>query len=347
MTEKTTVTLLHKNCGRNCSICAYGDLAPIDYERIATIVDALMADGYLVHLYDFQVEPESIAIFRRTRQFERKNPGWLNVNPDFDPNPDDLAYVNQLQTALVISLHGSTPEIHRHASGKDDWAEIVRFLDDYPRRYRRPLGINYVVSRHNQYDIEAMIDFGQRFDLAFLELIPMGYSGNAIARLGKDAVLTAEEKYQAYRVVLDNAVGRPFSVELDAIWGPDFVRDPLPRCRFFASALAGEYCNAGINQLAIRLNDLKVFPCPCMASLDELAAGFFDGRGLVVEDNWMAHGDQIGEPCKSCDKYAVCRGGCRLTAMSDHIIAHQQHDRFAGFESCLYALTQRFGASVR
>ncbi len=343
MAAKTTVTLLHKNCGRNCNICAYGPAGAIGYDQIATITDTLMRQGYRVHLFDFQIKSESIAIFRRTRQFEGKNPGWMNVNPDFEPTPEELDYINQLQTALVTSLHGSTPEIHRRASGKDDWAEIVRFLEDYPRRYRRPLGINYVVSRHNLQDLEAMMTFGERFNLAFLEFIPMGYSGNAVARMGPDAILSAEEKYQAYRTVIEHGAGRPFAVELDAIWGPDFVRDPVPKCRFFAPALPDEYCNAGINHFAIRLNDLKVFPCPCMAGIDELAAGIFDGERLVIEDNWMDHKDRFGEPCQSCDKREVCRGGCRLTAMSDYQISHQQFDRFAGFDNCLYALAQRYG----
>jgi len=341
--DQMTITLLHKNCGRNCSICAYGKLDPISYERIETIVERLSERGYRVQLYDFDVTNDSIAIFRKTRQFEGENPGWMNVVAGFDPTPPNIDYINQLKTSVVISLHGSTAEVHHRSSGKKDYDDIIRFLEAYPAKFTRPLGINYVVGKRNADDVSSMIRFAHRFDLEFLEFIPLGFTGNALGRMGKEAIMTDAEKYAVYRTIVDEAGAAFFDVEMDAIWGPDFARNPNAQCKFFAAPIRGEYCNAGINHFAIRLNDSKLFPCPCMASVDDLACGTFDGDDIVVEENWMEHKDRIGEPCRSCDKMSVCQGGCRLTALSDYRIEHGDNDRFAGFKSCLYALTVRYG----
>lgn len=340
---KTTVTLVHKNCGRNCRICAYGKLDPIGYGEVQRVAETLMRQGYQVHLYDFEIGDESIALFRRTRQFERRNPGWMNVTSDFDPNEQDLTYINQLRTAIAISLHGSTAEVHRKSSGKHDYDDIVNFIKTYPRKYALPLGINYVVSRHNLEDMRAMVELCKGFEVEFLEFIPLGYSGNVVDVMGKSAVLGTDEKYRARQVVAEYRDQVDFAVEMDAIWGPDFLSDPHAVCRFFAAALPNNYCNAGVNHIAIRLNDMKVFPCPCMAGMDGMAIGDFDGEKIQIEENWLEHRGRIGEPCRSCDQFARCQGGCRLTAMSDHQIEHGEVDRYAGFRDCLYNLAKQRG----
>jgi radical SAM protein with 4Fe4S-binding SPASM domain len=331
----------HKNCGRACRICAYGKLDPIGYDVVRRSAETLMRQGYRVHLYDFHIGPQSIAVFRRTRQFEGRNPGWMNVGPDFDPSPDDLGYVNSLRTVIAISLHGSSAEVHRVASGKNDWHAIVDFIRRYPTRYRLPLGVNYVVGKHNLGDLPAMIDLCRGFDVDFLELIPLGYSGNAVGQLGADAVLSSEEKRHVWQVVNDHTASVHYALELDDIWGPDFANEPVSACRIFAAPLPNSYCNAGVNHWAIRLNDMQVFPCPCMAGIDAMAVGSFDGTSLRIDDDWLARRERIAEPCRSCDEWDICQGGCRLTAMSDHRVRHGTYDRYAGFEDCLHLLTKR------
>lgn len=335
---KTTVTLVHKNCDKNCRICAYGAMQAVDYVEVRRVVETLMRRGFRVHLYDFYVRKESILIYRLTRQFEANNPGWLNVTADFDPEPQDLAYLNGLRTAIAISLHGSSSAVHRKASGKDDFEAIVRFLGNFRKRFRLGLGVNCVVSRHNVADLPAMIERCKTFDLDFLELIPLGYSGNATAVLGPSAVLTADDKRAVHRLLTASRAALPFRLELDAIWGPDFVNDESPRCRFFAPPVPGTYCNAGVNHFAIRLNDMQVFPCPCMAGIDSMAVGRFDGHDNASFAAFLANRQRLEEPCRSCDRFADCQGGCRLTAMSDFRIAHGRDNPCAGFSSCLYNL---------
>jgi len=335
---KTTITLVHKNCDRGCRICAYGGMRAVDYGEVRRTIETLMRQNYRVHLYDFFVKKESLALFRLTRQFEGKNPGWLNVTAEFAPDAGDVAYLNSLRTAVAISLHGSTAEVHKRSSGQDDYVAIVQFLESFHRRFELRLGLNYVVSHANIGDLEAMLSFAERFKLDFLELIPLGFSGNAVHALGRDAVLTAADKRVVHALVTQRRAMLPYRLELDAIWGPDFVNDPAPQCRFFAAAVPGTYCNAGINHWAIRLNDRKVFPCPCMASIDALAVGEFDGEKLQLEPNWLDHKTKIEAPCAGCSKFSECQGGCRLTAMSEHRVAHGSDNRYAGFSGCLYHL---------
>lgn len=339
----TRITLVHKNCARNCPICGYGRTAPVGYDRTERVVDGLMRHGFPVHLYDLEPCAQSVAIYRRTRQYELPNPGWLNVTCDFDPaGAEALAYLNTLDTAMVMSLHGSTPEVHRRSSGRDDWHAIVRFITAYPERFRLPFGINFVVSRYNLDDLDATIDWCQQIThLEFLELIPFGVSGNATS-LGCGPELRNEDKRRVLEVVTRRrSGGLPFALEMDALWGPDYASDPSSVCRFFAKPLRRSYCNAGLNHFAVRLNDNKVFPGPCMATIDELAVGeLTEGFELRIEGEWWHRRDGIGEPCASCDRLAGCQGGCRLSAISNHRAARGSLDRFAGFCDCLYHLTR-------
>ncbi|MHC9540261.1 MAG: hypothetical protein AB9903_12155 [Vulcanimicrobiota bacterium] len=336
---KKTVTLVHKNCRRNCSLCAYGPADPVEYHIIADTASALMEKGYNVHLYDFYVNARSVDIFRLTKQFEGENPEWLNVTADFSLNEVDRAYMNSLNTTVVISLHGSRPEMHRRAGGIDDYEDILRFIRDFHRHFNLTLGINYVVSALNIGDIEDMMELcrGER-SIDFVEFIPFGFAGNARNVLGSRAILSASDTYNAYRTIMSFNGKVPFHVELDACWGPDFVNSPGKKCWFFARPLDDRFCNAGINHFALRMQDMKLFPCPCMTEMDELAVGAWDGRELCIEGNWMEELDRCESPCNGCDCFSSCRGGCRVPAMMDSALDGHSINRFAGFRRCLYII---------
>jgi radical SAM protein with 4Fe4S-binding SPASM domain len=336
---KKTVTLVHKNCRRGCPLCAYGPADPIDYGVIADTAAKLMERGYPVHLYDFHVNARSLEIFRLTGQFEGENPEWLNVTSDFSPEGSDLDYVNSLNTTVVISLHGSSREMHRQAGGTDDFDEIVRFIRSFHGRFALDLGINYVVSRLNIDDIEDMMRFCEKERaIGFVEFIPFGFAGNARHALGRDAVLSLSDSWRAYSTIMSFHGKMPFHVELDACWGPDFEYNPGKKCWFFAKPLAGRFCNAGVNHVALRMHDMKLFPCPCMIEMDELSTGSFDGGDLHIEGNWMEDPGMFGQPCSDCELYGSCRGGCRIPAIIDSASGGGPVDRFAGFLRCLHVL---------
>ncbi len=336
---KKTVTLVHKNCRRSCSLCAYGPAEPVDYGVIAGTAQRLMEKGYGVHLYDFHVNTRSVEIFRITKQFEGENPEWLNVTADFSLKGDDLAYVNSLNTTVVISLHGSRSEIHLRAGGIDDYDDIVRFIGGFHRHFTLTLGINYVVSGLNIDDIEDMMKLcREERSIDFIEFIPFGFAGTARRTLGRRAILDVSDTYRAYRTIMSFHGKVPFHVELDACWGPDFVHSPEKKCWFFARPLADRFCNAGVSHYALRLHDMKVFPCPCMTEMDELSIGFYDGRDLRIEWNWMEELERCEPPCRGCELFRVCRGGCRVPAILDSTLEGGSMNRFAGFLRCLHML---------
>ncbi|MGM5481843.1 MAG: SPASM domain-containing protein [Nanobdellota archaeon] len=335
--EIKTITLVHKNCQRNCNICCYGGSSPVGYKKISQIVKILKKQGYFVHLFDFNINHESIEIFRKTKQFERSNPEWLNINPEFSPDEKDLRYMNSLKTNIVISLHGHNQKLHKYSSGKNDFNKIVNYIKKSHRDHIQTIGVNFVVNKKNKNHIKDMLDFAEKnLPINFVELIPLCYSGNAKKNLGEDSILTGKERYEIYKKIKENYGKYSFTIELDSIWGPDNPENKR-KCWFFAPPLKNHYCNAGKNHIAIRLEDMKIFPCPCMSAVDEFSIGNFDGKNINIKNN-LINFDKIKEPCASCEYFNICKGGCRLIAVSDKLVKTGTFDRHAGQENCLYLM---------
>lgn len=334
------VTLVHKNCHRNCNICSYGDAAPVDYGQVGEIVDVLEDQGLNVHLFDFEVTHETLDMYDRTRQFRRPNPGWINVTASFPLTDESLARVKKLRANVAISLHGSTPELHRISSNKNDFNSILRFMRKFNALTGRKLIVNYVVNKRTVDDMQPFMELCSELPVDYVEFIPLGFTGHAVTRLGRDYILSDDERFEAFCHVLASIERYPFEVGLDSVWGPDFLLDKHRQCTFFNKPTGLAYCNAGINQVGLRVNDGKVFPCPCMAGLDDFAMGEFDGKEFIVNNDWRHDYQDLEEPCASCDKLRLCFGGCRLYVIVDHLLRTGEFNPQAGYPGCLYQMAK-------
>ncbi|MFH1808184.1 MAG: SPASM domain-containing protein [Pseudomonadota bacterium] len=341
------VTLVHKNCRRNCNICNYGAAAPIDYARLGEMVDVLEAHGLLVHLFDFEVTRDTLAMYQRTGQFRRPNPGWINVTASFRVDEEVLAILKRLRANIAISLHGSTAELHRISSGKNDFGSILRFMRRFHDVSGRKLIVNYVVNKKTLSDMQPFLEMCRELPVDYVEFIPMGYTGHAATRLGRDFVLSDEERFEAFCIVLASEDRYPFDVGLDAVWGPDFIVDRHKQCYFFNQPSGTGYCNAGLNHVGLRVEDGQVFPCPCMAGLDDFAMGSFDGQAFVVDRDWRQRYQDLEEPCASCDKLRICFGGCRLYVIVDHLLRTGEFNPQAGYPGCFYRMARAHPGRLR
>lgn len=340
----TTLTLLRMSCPLACRHCAYGVQRPVPLDAVLALVDEVEAAGYDAHFYDMRVTAESLAVFRRTRQFERPNPGWLNVTADFVPSPEDCAYVDTLDTALVMSLHGSTPELHALLSGRvHDHARIVEALHQLRRTVKLPLGINCVVHRHNVGDLATLIAWARTsLPVDFVELISLGYGGSSTQQLDPSFALDGAATSEAYATMRRLKRRWPDFVQLDAQWGPDFGDIAQHACHLFAEPVPDRFCNAGVNHWALRVDTREVFACPTFAEVHEARVGRWEDGKLVLERDWQAETHaQLGEPCASCAERSRCGGACRSIAYCDATLPGRPRvDRplAAGFERCLVQL---------
>lgn len=336
--EPKTLTLMNLSCPNNCRHCSYGQLNPVGHDEIARLATTLAAGGWQVHFYDMHVTARSIEIFRLTRQFERPNPGWLNVNCDFDPTLADAAYLNTLQLALVLSLHGSRPELHELISGRPgEFDAIIAALRRLRPRIARQLGVNYVVHNKNVDDIPAFVAFArEHLPVDFVEFINLGYGGNSVSALDPSFALDEAAFLRAYRYVRNEKRRARKYVRLDAPWGPDFADVTPAQCAFFAPPVPERFCNAGRNHFALRADTGEVFPCPTMATIPEARVGRLEGDTLVIDRNWILDDSALEAPCDTCDRRALCGGGCRSVALCDNFLDPTRHSLWRGFTFCLY-----------
>lgn len=342
----TTITVMRLSCPLACRHCGYGTYNPVPLATIEELVREIMAAGHLAHFYDMRVTAESLAIMRLTRQFERPSPGWLNVTADFSPSPEDLAYLNGLDLSVLVSLHGSTPALHALLSGREhEHARIVATLRRLRTELRLPLGINYVVHRHNVDDLPAMVEWTRsELPVDFIELINLGFGGSSLTHLDPSFALDAAAALRAYEHVRRLQKRFPRFVQLDAQWGPDFVGVAPRACGIFAAPSSDQYCNAGVTHFALRTDTREVLACPTLATVPAARLGRWENGELVLEHDWAQLTAELGEPCRSCDKRAACGGGCRAIAYCDTALAGEMPEPArlaAGFGHCPYQAYRR------
>jgi radical SAM protein with 4Fe4S-binding SPASM domain len=334
---------MNLSCPNNCNHCSYGRLRPVDFAELERLAEKLSATGWRVHFYDMHVTASSIGIFRSTRQFEVMNPGWLNVNCDFDPSFADAAYLSTLQTAILLSLHGSRPEVHGLLSGRpEEHGDIVAALRRLRQQVRLRLGINYVVHAKNIDDIPAMIAFArEHLPVDFIEFINLGYGGNSLTSLDPSFALDQDAFRRAYQHLRREKKRARRYVQLDAQWGPDFVDVAVPQCTIFAPPVPDHYCNAGRSHFALRADTGEVFPCPTMATLPATRVGRLVDGAIVIDNNWILADDRLEAPCADCDRRALCGGGCRAIALCDNHLDGSRQSLWRGFANCLYQAHRR------
>ncbi len=337
------VTLVNPSCKHNCNHCGYPEYSAVQNGEIEKITCSLQSQGFAVKLYDMDVTRASIELMRLTSQYKSpKGFGWLNITENFDPTHEQLRELESMRFGFCISLQGVSPKQSSILSGKPQRFErLIRKFKEIAHLFpEKPKGIAMVVHSENIDSINQIVNMGQNLEVDFVEFINLLYAGRARTRLQPETFLDKQNISTALKTIQRAARRAPFEIQLDSTWGPTDHIIPsvtvIPEashrnCSMFAPALEDRFCNAGHNHIALRTDTGKVFPCPGMSTIDELAIGYFDGRNIVVTHEKVS---QIGEPCTDCTLYKGCQGGCRIAAITEGERLTGALNRYIGQYNC-------------
>jgi radical SAM protein with 4Fe4S-binding SPASM domain len=287
-------------------------------------------------------------MFRLTGQFEgNSEAGWLNVTESFSPSADDIDTLKDMSMGLYLSLHGPSPEISslitgspaRHTKLLDKFLQLRELLPE------KPVGLAMVVHKGNIDSIERMTELAAKWRVDFLEFLNLLILGRADACLRKYAMDDSDMR-RALKIISSLARTAPVEMQLDYTWGPSehlisfgslAPRAMDRRCSMHAPPAGRRYCNAGINHVGLRLDNLKLYPCPGMTLYDSLSCGQYKDGELIINNPWT-ESLSPGAPCSECSEKRVCLGGCRCAAIADGLRLTGRLDPSFGQASCARSL---------
>ena len=221
--------------------------------------------------------------------------------------------------SIVVSLDGSTPEIHDKLRGKGSFDRTIQGIKNL-LKYNRNVSTYTTVTRYNYRDSENIIILGKSLGLEavkFNELLPLG---NAVCYLPNLTLSNSQRRFVTKNIArLSNTYG-------------NFVIGTILEMGYFFNSFKeldknrkGEHpcsvnglfgCGGGIQKCTIR-PDGWVVPCD---RLWEFKAGHI--RETDFHDIWRSSSifsemrkrasislDEI-EDCKGCGYKSLCVGGC-------------------------------------
>lgn len=207
-------------------------------------------------------------------------------------------------SGLTVSLDGATAETNDRVRGPGTFARILASFARIRAHYPPGFAISMTLTGTNHHETEAVVELAHREGAKLLLLRPPFPAGN----------------------LLDD---RALMVDLGTFWRA------VGRARVRAEAL-GLPLNCPEDGGAVLPTDFEGFGCiaghvvlgitptgeitPCLNLPSEYVAGNVRERSVL--EVWREgasfqrlRGLEPDEPCKSCEHYATCRGGCRIRAI--------------------------------
>lgn len=341
-----TVTIVNPSCKLSCHHCGYPEFTETDAKEISQIIESLQREGHDVKLYDMDITESSLELFKQTGQYDDpKGFGWMNITESLDLNEKTLGELEKMTVGFCISLHGPTADISSRLAAPK--ARHERLLGQYKKLKDnlpdKPVGLAMVIHNGNINYIDSMVELGEELNVDFLEFINILYAGCAPKKMSPTSFLSERDLKKALNNIQTASKYAPFEIQLDSTWGPTSdIISPVTvipeanyrNCGMFAPALDDKFCNAGYNHMGVRADNRLVFPCPGMSYYPELAMGHMDKDGKIsIKDNWIKSPVEQ-EPCKPCESYDACKGGCRISAISEGLRLTGKIDRYAGQKNC-------------
>ena len=331
------VTVLDRSCANGCKHC-YCDSGSGDLERAKRIAFEAHENNYNVFFYPTMFTKECYEI---QRMLVQEDQGLIARGDSFDPNDEQLKRYKDID----FSIHGATAEIHElFDAKKGSFDEIVRNIKAVRVNFpEMTIAVWTVVHKKNYFQLEDTVELCYQLGARYVYVAKLTYQGRA-RTLGPEWFLDRGE----IAAVLDT---------LDVLNGSERYKGKIyagPRPNWGMSdeearqlrengetslkvikLSDGPYCSAGRGVVTVDSLTGTIYPCQFFVADDRLVMGKWeDGKANVTYFPFENLKEKIGEPCRSCDLYDLCGGGCRAEAIGEHERVTGTFDPYVGMVNC-------------
>jgi pyrroloquinoline quinone biosynthesis protein E len=207
--------------------------------------------------------------------------------------------------AVQLSLQGASAGVSTAIAGVDAFERKLR-VAAWARELELPLTINVVLHRQNLHEVEGVIALAERLGAERLELANTQFLGFAYEN--RAALMPSREKLEVARALVHAARAR-LRGKMEVLFVLPDYHAGRPRT-----------CMSGWGERYIVITpDGRAMPCH---AAHVLPIEFPDVRSESLAAIWVGSPafqryrgtDFLGEPCRSCERRELDRGGCRCQA---------------------------------
>lgn len=207
---------------------------------------------------------------------------------------------------INVSIDG-VGEDYARVRGFDGFARADRAVVAL-RRASKHVGINCVVTRGNFDGLGALFAYAKKRKLREVELLRFKPSGRGIKTY--EALRCSDEQHRALvPAILKLARKHRLRVRLDCSYTPMVTHHRIKPKVMRWLAIYG--CAGGDLLVGAKASGMLTacsFATPVGARVDELGRYWDEADAFGPFRRWR----DGGEPCRSCEYHALCRGGCRV-----------------------------------
>ena len=331
------ITVLDRSCANGCRHC-YCDSGRGDLNNAKTIAFEAFNNNYNVFFYPTMFTE---ACFDIQRMLDQEDQGLIARGDLFNPHDERLGRYSDID----FSIHGSTAEIHElFDAKKGSFDRIIRNVKDVRNNFpEMTIAIWTVVHKKNYFQMGEIVELCYQLGARYIYVAKLAYQGRA-RNLGPDWFLERDEIIK----VLDT---------LDILNKSERYRDKIyagPRPNWGMSDEEGRqlrengetslkviklsdgpYCSAGRSVVTVDSLTNAIYPCQFFVADDRFIMGRWEnGKANIAYYPFKDLKEVIGEPCRNCDLYDICGGGCRAEAIGEHERITGKFDPYVGMINC-------------
>jgi radical SAM protein with 4Fe4S-binding SPASM domain len=322
--------VVHHTCRNHCLHCFLGGPSSEDdlLEKTGEMCTRLQSAGFDAQIYATDQTGDDFS--RLADIAGRRLPNIQVHTGNLEDNRQDLSET----VSLTLMSREAGP--HDLITSKGNHSRTLKIIDQLRQR-RKSFEVWSCLFSENYEHLPEFFDFISGLGASRIYLNKLIFLGSAM-ELPKEYFLTTDQ----IKIVLKQVLGllrryrqKGLDIRLQPSWGPLFTSFEQSLYRFGRIFSKRKFCPGGRQSFGIDPTNGGVWSCVYAAKVDPVKIGHVDENGdIVVTAEWPFESDKIGEPCRSCEILPACGGGCRGTAIVEHLIAKGELDHLAGFANC-------------
>lgn len=339
--KKKYITLINPYCKYNCLHCCYNTKTKVKNKEVKKTIINLQKKGYIVNLYELYPTNESLELFEITKQFN-KNKGyfdWLNITNDFEFTKENINFLKKIKATIHYSIFGCSKKTNAEITCDKNYLEkTLRHIKKLKRIIgRKEISFFMILHKKNIDEIPKIIRICEIMRINELDITYLTYINKARSKRFSDYYLTEKDIQKFLKICIKEKKRTKVDISIDKTCGPILTGGFCSRnCNIWAPPIKKYFCGQTRNQYTIMLGSNLVFPCASMAGDEKLSIGRYDNKKMIIEKKWPLNYKNIEEPCKSCERFNECKGGCRADAIFDELEKKRAYNFNAGQKRCLY-----------